>query len=110
MKLWIDDVRQAPEGYEWIKTVSDAKFYCCLHIHDGVLTIEEIDLDHDAGDFQQYGGDYIELLNWLEELQFTEGLIIPTKFHIHSGNPVGCQRMWQIIKHCGWDEITYEWE
>ena len=25
MKLWIDDVRPAPEGYVWVKTVSKAK-------------------------------------------------------------------------------------
>ena len=25
MKLWIDDVRPAPEGYVWCKTVNEAK-------------------------------------------------------------------------------------
>lgn len=25
MKLWIDDVRPAPEGYEWIASVNEAK-------------------------------------------------------------------------------------
>ena len=25
MKLWIDDVRPAPEGYEWCKSVNEAK-------------------------------------------------------------------------------------
>ena len=25
MKLWIDDCRPAPEGYKWVKTVSEAK-------------------------------------------------------------------------------------
>lgn len=110
MKLWIDDIRPAPEGYMWIKTVWDANFICALSVHGGILEIEEIDLDHDAGDFQKFGGDYIEFLKWLEELQFVWGVFIPTKFHIHSGNPVGCDRMWQIIKHCGWKEITYEWE
>lgn len=25
MKLWIDDVKPAPEGYEWIASVNEAK-------------------------------------------------------------------------------------
>ena len=25
MKLWIDDVRPAPEGYTWCKSVNEAK-------------------------------------------------------------------------------------
>ncbi len=25
MKLWIDDIRPAPEGYLWVKSVNEAK-------------------------------------------------------------------------------------
>ena len=25
MKLWIDDLRPAPEGYKWVKSVGEAK-------------------------------------------------------------------------------------
>ena len=31
------------------------------------LSIQVIDIDHDAGEYSQYGGDYIKLLDWLEE-------------------------------------------
>ena len=24
MKLWVDDIRQAPEGYKWCRSVNDA--------------------------------------------------------------------------------------
>ena len=29
MKIWIDDCRPAPEGYKWVKTVNEAKIWCC---------------------------------------------------------------------------------
>ena len=66
MKLWVDDVRPAPEGYVWCFTVrgaidgiKEAEFYN--------ETIELIDIDHDAGVHADNGGDYIRILDWLEE-------------------------------------------
>ena len=69
MKLWIDDVRPAPEGYVWIKTVNAAKALIRLKDINGSAPegIELIDIDHDAGDCISNGGDYIRLLDWLEE-------------------------------------------
>ena len=110
MKIWVDDIRPAPEGYVWCKRVNDAKeciifaeeqfskrnevFYDC-----NIFAIELIDLDHDAGEYAQYGGDYIELLNWLEET----GRNYPIR--IHSMNPVGRGNMRRIIRKNGWTEV-----
>ena len=105
MKLWIDDARPAPEGYIWIKSVNDAIRYIEIYgdyiDSDNVMIdcIELIDIDHDAGDYAQYGGDYIKLLDWLEET----GRNYP--IHIHSMNPVGVQNMRRIIERNGWKEI-----
>ena len=108
MKLWIDDCRPAPEGYKWVKTVSEAKIWCCQHIDPHkILHIEEFNLDHDAGDYKSSGGDYIELLNWLETKQNCYNWIINSTFKIHSMNPVGVQNMRTIIQHNGWKEIRY---
>lgn len=58
-----------------------------------------IDLDHDAGDYADRGGDYIKILDWLEH----EGIVDTGYFfHIHSMNPVGVQNMKAIIEHNGW--------
>lgn len=106
MRLWIDDVRPAPKGYLWVKSVYEAKVHCCQHLSpEKVLCIREINLDHDSGDFFYLGGDYIELLNWLEEKQHINDWYIPTKFYIHSMNPVGVQNMRTIIQKNGWTEI-----
>ena len=105
MKLWIDDVRPAPKGYHWCKSVNQAiktiytyssRIDWDNHVVD---EIEIIDIDHDAGDFVYDGGDYIKLLDWLEET----GRNYP--IHIHSMNPVGVANMRTIIKRNGWKEI-----
>ena len=98
MKLWIDDVRPAPEGYVWIKSVNAAKRYITMTSPYGVADIE-ISIDHDAGDFACDGGDYIKLLDWLEET----GRNYP--IHIHSMNPVGVINMRAIIQKNGWKEV-----
>lgn len=98
MKLWVDDVRPAPEGYVWSRSVSDARKV--IELTDGNKeTIEVIDLDHDAGDFAYKGGDYIKLLDWLE----TTGRNYPIR--IHSMNPVGVENMRRIIQRNGWKEV-----
>ena len=97
MKLWIDDVRDAPYGYRWVKTVDEAKQLLSSAFYRKF--VELIDIDHDAGELAQYGGDYIKLLDWLEE----EHLSYP--IHIHSMNPVGVQNMRRIIQRTGWKEV-----
>jgi hypothetical protein len=61
--------------------------------------IELIDIDHDAGDYAHLGGDYIKLLDWLEET----GRNYPIR--IHSMNPVGRENMRAIIRRNGWTEV-----
>lgn len=97
MKLWIDDVLPAPEGYIWAKSVNQAR----LDILDreDIIPFELIDIDHDAGDYAKDGGDYIKLLDWLEET----GRNYPIR--IHSMNPVGRENMRAIIQRNGWKEI-----
>ena len=110
MKLWVDDVRPAPDGYVWCKDVLGARqciefaerqyamrdraYYDC-----SMFIIDLIDIDHDAGDYAIYGGDYIKLLDWLEET----GRNYPIR--IHSMNPVGVANMRAIIKRNGWKEV-----
>lgn len=104
MKLWVDDVRPAPDGYVWCKSVNEVKLQIKEHesflpYPDYMEDIELIDIDHDAGDYANYGGDYIKLLDWLEET----GRNYP--IHIHSMNPVGVENMRRIIEKNGWTEV-----
>ena len=45
MKLWIDDIRPAPDGYIWCKSVNET-----IAIIENNSDISLIDIDHDAGD------------------------------------------------------------
>ena len=98
MKLWIDDVRPAPEGYEWVSSVNMA--IAAIELWEDLPEgIELLDIDHDAGDFACDGGDYIEVLNWLERT----GRNYPIR--IHSMNPAGRENMRRIIQKNGWREV-----
>lgn len=103
MKLWIDDVRPAPKGYVLCKSVNEAINICSQRLTPWKeLLVEEIDLDHDAGDYAKDGGDYSNFLSWLEERYNLDEWKINTIFHIHSMNPVGKKNMLNIIKSNGW--------
>lgn len=99
LKIWVDDVRPAPEGYIWLKSVNEVKKYLADPHILGNYEISLIDLDHDAGDYAKDGGDYIKILDYLEMVGY-DGAI-----RIHSMNPVGVQNMRNIIQKNGWREI-----
>jgi hypothetical protein len=103
MKLWIDDVRPAPEGYLWCKSTRDALRKIVLEYPN---EIDFIDLDHDAGDYAKDGGDFIGVLKELERLSRRHKMdFSQVKFRLHSANPVGVQNMRAIIEANGWKEI-----
>ena len=96
IRIWVDDIRTPPKGYFWVNTVCQTiKLIELLELKG--CEIDEISLDHDAGDFGP--PDYIKVLDWLEET----GRNYPIR--IHSMNPVGIQNMRAIIERNGWKEI-----
>lgn len=110
MKLWIDDIRPAPEGYIWVKSVNEAKSLISENIAYAISHILEeciIDTDHDAGEFANDGGDYVKLFDWLEMVDINDVQVLGDifKYHIHSQNPVGVENMRRIIRRNGWKEI-----
>ena len=101
MKLWIDDIRRPPSD-EWIWVQSTHQAISTIFYHYRRQYKENtllISLDHDAGEFAKYGGDYIEVLKWLEQEDIVDDSY---SFHIHSMNPVGVQNMKNIIQHNNW--------
>lgn len=100
-------MRPAPEGYIWAKSVNEAKAVIMdaeamsekPRLFDCDFRFALIDIDHDAGDYANDGGDYIKLLDWLEET----GRNYPIR--IHSMNVVGVANMRAIIRRNGWKEI-----
>lgn len=95
-KLWVDDERLPPADWIWLKTVNDVIAFLQNNSTDEDILIS---LDHDSGDFYQCGGDYINILNYLEAHEINADRLI---FHLHTMNPVGRQNMQRIIEHNGW--------
>lgn len=87
MRLWIDDVRPAPEGWIWVKTSKEAINF----IQHNPVT--EISFDHDLGEEDTA----YDVALYLEEgaiLNFTKKVI----WHIHSANPIGRKRIEAAMK------------
>ena len=97
MKIWVDDLREAPKGYHWCKSVNETiKFIENIELRFKHFNIEIIDLDHDAGDYASDGGDYIKILDWLEETNRNYPI------RLHTMNSVGRQNMLAIIQKNNW--------
>lgn len=92
MKLWIDDIRPAPDGFIWCKSVNQAKAAITAYEHQYSCDNILIDLDDDAD-------GYFKILDWLEEKNIVDTGYF---FKIHSKNPVGIMKMEDIIRHNGW--------
>lgn len=109
IKIWVDDIRELPKDYDlWIISVCDAihQINLCYSFN---LPIE-ISLDHDAGKYVNMGGDYIEILKYLEEKSYKlscwkDYIKSSIEFHLHTANPVGRENMRRIIWKNGWREI-----
>lgn len=117
IKIWIDDERPMPKGYTWhCKTTLDAVYRLGQTYSNHYAGAPEIllDLDHDSGN--QLGGDFINILKWLEswmndpeeqdwlEGECAAGHNVIIKVHFHSANPVGIKNMRAIVEHCPWME------
>jgi hypothetical protein len=93
MRVWLDDLREAPKGWVHVRTPDEA----INLIRSG--GVEEISLDHDLGlatpEAERTGYD---VLAWLEKEVATETwqFEVP-EIYVHSANPVGRRRMEQAI-------------
>lgn len=88
MKVYLDDTRQAPEG--WVRCYWPDEVILLLLTGE----VTELSLDHDLGDDSR--GTGYDVLLWMEETVVKngfEGGFIPPRIAIHSANPVGRQRM-----------------
>ncbi len=77
MKLYLDDMRPVPDGWELVRTYHDAIYMlkCC--------DVTEISLDHDLGSVKS-GYD---VLNWIEAEAVLNPSYKPPKIYIHTANP-----------------------
>lgn len=98
----MDDIRHKPEDYDlWFESVWDfiRNFETNCSKHWNYV----IDLDHDAGDYERFGGDYYNILKWLEWYYENDDFVKEhITFKFHTANPVGKQNMINICERNNW--------
>jgi len=87
MNVFLDDVRQPPDGWIWIKTADEAIVLLSMNV------VETISLDHDLGEGKKTGYDVVK---WIERKVFLDNYI-PPKIYVHSANPVGRKNILMTI-------------
>lgn len=89
MKLWLDDEREAPEGWTRVYTVAEA--------YDLVLSDDctHVSLDHDLGTGDATGYTVACIIE--DRAHNDPDWVIPV-ITCHSANPVGRKRIEQVIE------------
>lgn len=95
MKIWLDDIREAPEG--WTRCFRPDEVIEL--IQNG--SVEEISLDYDLGLVDERGLDWNgeDVLKWIEREVVERGrsFRLPV-VSIHSANPVGRERLQRALE------------
>lgn len=87
--LWLDDLRPAPHGWVWVKSVNEAiEAVLCA----SGRSITHMSLDHDLGEYAHDGGDGAIFTDWLAEHGHW-----PAGIRVHSANPVGVAAMLSTV-------------
>lgn len=96
MKLYVDDVREAPEG--WVL----ARDYRHSVLMFQMMTVDELSLDHDLGGEL----DGYDIAQWIVEYG-----IWPRHIYCHSMNPVGRENILALLERYAPNSVTVhrEW-
>lgn len=94
INVFVDDVREPPnDGEDWIIARSSKAAMQILECASMYGDIDTISLDHDLG-----GDDTIEpILTWLQQAAYHRDHL-PRVIRGHSANPVGMQKINQVIE------------
>jgi hypothetical protein len=84
MKLFLDDEREAPEGWVRVRWPEEA----IKLLSTGQVT--DLSLDHDLGDDER--GTGYDVVLWIEEAVATEGFV-PPRIVVHSANAPARSKM-----------------
>jgi len=91
MRLWLDDVRPAPEGWHHVRTAEEA---IAAFATGKVLAAS---LDHDLGPV--WAGTGYDVLVWVEKAIGERAWYGPLpRIDVHSANPVGRSKMVAAVK------------
>lgn len=92
VRIWLDDEREAPEGWTRAMCVNQAIFQAMMAHGGGRFAA--ISLDHDLGKWSKFGGDGIKFVDFMTEFN-----VWPTEeIRIHTLNPPGRDNIVRALK------------
>jgi predicted AlkP superfamily phosphohydrolase/phosphomutase len=98
-KLWLDDERKMPEGYDyWAHNYKEAVDAINTQISPTLHSLF-ISFDHDLGE----GKSGYDFAKWLLENGYMG------QFTVHSMNVVGRKNIEQLLTHYMWEEVDPRW-
>ena len=94
MRVWLDDIRDAPRG--WVRAFTPEEVIALLQLGE----VTEVSLDHDLGlDGGESERTGYTVLLWLEmEVGTGRWRRLVPEITVHSGNPVGRDCMLRVIR------------
>ena len=93
MKLYVDDVRDAPDGWVLCREAAEALEF----LEDG--DIANLSLDHDLGEFSLFSG--YDIAKWIVEHDTW-----PHHIYCHSMNPVGRENILALLERYAPEWVT----
>jgi NAD+-processing family protein with receiver domain len=96
MKIWLDDIRPAPDGWTWMKNATRVMTLiesAAWNVGRSGSDITHISLDHDLGENVETGYD---VMAFIEEMVVLHDYKLPV-ITIHSANPVGRANIQRVI-------------
>ena len=107
--IYVDDMRVCPSGYDKACRTTNETLNCVQKQYKAGTRNFLLDLDYDAGDeyAKNGGGDYINILKSLEDLQ-RSGKYKSCKFYVklHTQNVVGRMNMKAYLKEPWFYEVN----
>lgn len=89
MKIWLDDIREPPLDWVWVKNAKDAWYVICMAYKRGQF--EGVSFDHDLGE----DGTGYDLACLMECFSVYPSIFI----NIHSANPVGVENIKKAMEN-----------
>ena len=88
MRVWLDDLREAPAG--WVRVTTPEEAIELLRTGE----VDAISLDHDLGllDGERELTGY-DVVTWIERAVATEGFVPPRTIRVHSANVSAAAKM-----------------
>jgi len=94
INVFMDDLRDCPDGFILVKTVSQL-IYKLDELKELDQEVNTLSLDHDLGENEPTGYDFVK---YLVELGNYDPSVYPKQIFLHTANGVGRDNMFKLLE------------